>query len=76
MAVVSELFPGHEQFGPKVTVLELQLGSLFRCLIQLQKPAKMIIIEDYAWIIFCSFCFLKEIPFTIMSGHFFPSFCF
>lgn len=46
MAVVSELLPGHVQSGLKVTVLELQLGSLFRCLIQLQKPAKMIIIKD------------------------------
>lgn len=46
MAVGSELLPGHGQFALRVIVLELQLESLFRCLIQLQRPAKMIIIED------------------------------
>lgn len=46
MDVVSELLPGPVQFGLKVTVLESQLGSLFQCLIQLQKPEKMTIIED------------------------------
>lgn len=38
MAVVSHLlFPGHVPFGQKVTALEWQLGSLFWCLMQLQK---------------------------------------
>lgn len=39
MAVGSELLPGHGQFALRVIVLELQLESLFRCLID---PLKLI----------------------------------